>query len=175
MKLRPGHGWRTRPGCKTFVADRGAVRFDYPKDWVVAADNGVIHFHDHEPPADSCRLSMSYLRLPQIDWSGLKLPALLETGLSGEERRDETQGPIIEEQRGDLHLAWREISFVEPSQSAEARSRVCVARRRNLQCLITCDFWSVDLERCDAVWRTVLDTLELDEPIADPSRGPIVM
>jgi len=30
LGLRDGHDWSTRSGCKIFVADRGAVRFDYP-------------------------------------------------------------------------------------------------------------------------------------------------
>jgi hypothetical protein len=40
--------------------------------------------------------------------------------------------------------------------------------------LITFDFWAADVERCEAAWKTLLETLELDEFVADPKRGPLV-
>lgn len=172
--LQPGHGWSARPGCKIFVADQGVVRFDYPKDWIVVPDEDCINFYDEEPPdADSC-LAVSYLRLPQIDWSALPLRALLECALQEDERPIDALGPIREMQRLDLELAWREVSFTDPAQRREARSRTSIARRSNLQCLITFDFWAADLVPCEAAWDTVLDTLELGEFIRDPTRGPVV-
>src|SRR5947208_10282464 len=30
LTLQEDHTWRARPGCKIFVADRGALRLDYP-------------------------------------------------------------------------------------------------------------------------------------------------
>lgn len=174
LSLHSRHGWRARPGCKIFVADRGAVRFDYPQDWIVIPDEDSVKLYDKEPPSADSRLAVSYLRLPQIDWGGLELAALVEAGMRGDERPIHTWGRTRETQRGDLELAWREVGFVDPVENREARSRMCIARRSNLQCLITFDFWAADLERCEAVWGTVLETLELGEYIADPSRGPVV-
>jgi hypothetical protein len=77
-------------------------------------------------------------------------------------------------QRGDLQVAWREVSFLDPIEKRDARSRICVARRSPLQCLITFDFWAAHLEPCASAWNTVLETLELGESIADPTRGPLV-
>jgi hypothetical protein len=174
LKLRSGHGWRARPGHKIFVIDRGAVRFDYPQEWVVIPDEKSVTLHDREPPNDEVRLQVSYLRLPSIDWSGLSLASLVEAGMEGDERSIRTRGPIKEMRRDDLELAWREIGFVDSTENRDARSRLCIARRSNLQCLITFDFWATDLPRCDDVWNTILATLEMGEYVADPQRGRIV-
>lgn len=174
LRLQTGHGWRARPGCKIFVADRGAVRFDCPQHWVVRPDADSVKLYDKEPPDDDSRLAVSYLRLPPVDWSGLPVAALVETGMRADERPIDTWGPIREVRHGDLELAWREVSFLDPAEKREARSRMCIARRSTLQCLITFDFWAADLESCGAVWETVLETLELGEVIADPKRGPMV-
>ncbi len=174
VRLHSHHGWRARPGCKIFVADRGAVRFDYPQNWFVLRDEGCITLCDKEPPDDISRLSVSYQRLPPIDWSGLPIVALLEAAVPEDRRTTETSGPISDVTRGDLELAWREARFLDPSERREARSRMCIARRSSLQCLITFDFWATDLEQCQTVWDTVLETLELGEFIADPRRGPVV-
>jgi hypothetical protein len=174
MRLHSHHGWRARPGCKIFVADRGAVRFDYPQDWFILMDEDSVKLCDKEPPDDDCRLAVSFLRLPPVDWSGLHMRTLLEAGMRDDERPIETLGPICEVQRGDLELAWREVRFLDPGEKRQARSRMCIARRTTLQCLITFDFWEADLERCEAAWQTVLETLELGEFISDPTRGPLV-
>ena len=47
LRLKDGHGWSARPGCNVLVADRGAVRFDYPEGWVVVPDErGSLKLHD---------------------------------------------------------------------------------------------------------------------------------
>jgi hypothetical protein len=172
--LHARHGWRARPGCKIFVADHGAVRLDYPQEWTVAPDEGGVKFYDREPPDDSSRLEISYMRLPPVDWSGLSVATLVEAGLRGDERPSSMWGPIKETRRGDLELAWREVRFLDAIERRKARSRTCIARRSTLQCLITFDFWEADLEQCEGAWGTVLDTLELGEFIANPARGPLV-
>ena len=156
------------------MIDRGAVRFDYPQDWVVSPDDDSVKLYDKEPPDDDSVLAVSYVRLPPIDWSGLPVATLVETGLRGDERAIDTRGPMREARRGDLELAWREVCFLDSATKREARSRMCIARRSTLQCLITFDFWPADVERCEAAWETVLETLELGEFIGDATRGPVV-
>jgi hypothetical protein len=156
------------------LADRGAVRFDYPQDWIVSPDADSVTFYDKEPPADDSRLTLSVVRLPPVDWSGLPVAALVETGMRGDERPIDTWGPIREAQRAGLDLAWREVSFRDAAGEREARSRICVARHSTVQCLITFDFWAADLERCEAAWQTVLETLELGKFVADPKRRSVV-
>ena len=174
LKLRSRHGWRARSGCKIFAADRGAVRFDYPQDWVVSPDDDSVKLYDKEPPDDDSRLAVSYLRLPPVDWSGLPVAALVEAGMREEPRPIATWGPIREARRGDLELAWREVRFIDSAAKREAISRMCIARRSTLQCLITFDFWIEDHEQCEAAWEIVLETLELGEFIGDPTLGPVV-
>src|SRR5438034_6996661 len=147
LRLHSHHGWRARPGCKIFVADRGAVRFDYPQDWFVVPEEDSVKLCDKEPPGDDSRLTVSYLRLPPVDWSGLPVTALREAGMREDERLIDTWGPVSEMQRGDLQAAWREVSFLDPGEKREARSRICVARRPPIQCLITFDFWAAHLDR----------------------------
>jgi hypothetical protein len=173
ITLKPGHAWRARPGCTVFVAERGAVRFDYPRQWVAVPDETSISFYDGEPPDDDSRLTVSFMRLPATNWGALKMESLLESALQGGEPEG-TRGPIHVARCGDVDLAWRELSFIDAAQSREARSRTCVARQGTLQCLLTFDFWADDLGRCHEAWTTVLETLELDRPVADPRRGPMV-
>ena len=109
LKLPSRHGWRARAGCKIFVADRGAVRFDYPQDWFVSPDDESVKFYDQEPPDDDSRLEVSYVRLPPLDWSGLPVNSLVEAAMQGEERPIHARGPMKEARRGDLELAWRAV------------------------------------------------------------------
>lgn len=171
LKLRDDHTWRSKPGCKIFVAGRGAVRFDFPADWVVVPATDSIELYDKNPPDDDCRLAVSYLELPPIDWSGLPLRFLLEQANQGDPRPIHHRGEILESRRGNLEIAWRELQFVDPVCRREARSHFCLARKGKIQALITFDYWASDAERCLSVWNTVLETLELDEQYADPARG----
>jgi hypothetical protein len=174
MKLRDRHYWTAQPGCKVFVADRGAVRFDFPQEWVIVPGSDSINLHDKAPPDDDCVLAVSYLRLPPIDWSGLPLATLVEQTTKDDHRPIYEQGEIVELRRGDLEIAWRDMRFIDPGEKREALSRFCLARQRRVQALITFDFWETDAKRCQAVWDIVLKTLELDEYIQDPTVGRVV-
>jgi hypothetical protein len=174
LKLRDRHYWTAQPNCRVFVADRGAVRFDFPQDWVIVPDSDSIKLHDKPPPDDDCVLAVSYLRLPPIDWSGLSLVTLVEQTSKHDTRPVYQWDEIIEDRRGDLEIAWRQMRFIDPTEKREALSLFCLARRRQVQALITFDFWETDRQRCEAVWQTVLKSLELDEFIQDPTVGRVV-
>ena len=77
LKLQDTHGWKARPGCRIFVADKGAVRFDFPMHWIMEPTADCFQFHDRQPPNDDCRLAVSYQRLPAIDWSDAPLADML--------------------------------------------------------------------------------------------------
>lgn len=175
IRLQGGHGWSARPGCKVFVADRGAVRFDYPRKWLVRPDPDSIKFHDRKPPGDDCVIGFSYLRIPPIDWSGLPLARLVEEAIQGDERTIVAWDEMVTARRFDLELAWRQGHFTDARERRAALTRICLARRRTVQSLLTMDFWEADLERFGPVWDLVLETLELDEPVADPAIGPRIM
>jgi len=73
LKLKKNHGWKGKDGYRIFVADRGAIRFNFPQDWIVAPGDDSINFHDKQPPDDDCRLAVSCMRLPAIDWTARSL------------------------------------------------------------------------------------------------------
>jgi hypothetical protein len=54
-------------------------------------------------------------------------------------------------------------------------TRLCLARRLDVQALLTMDCWQQDEARFGPVWDLVLDTLVLAEPIQNPMLGPQVM
>jgi hypothetical protein len=172
LTLRGDHTWRAAPGCRIFVADRGAVRFDFPQDWVVIPDSDSIKLYDKAPPNDDCVLAVSYMRLPPMDWEGLPLASLVEAANKGDKRPIYEYGRIREQRKGALAIAWREMCFVDPAGKRDARSRFCLAREGQIQAMITFEFWADNAKKCSQVWDKVLETLRLGEKIEDPTRGP---
>ncbi len=178
--LKEGHSWKARTGYRIFVADRGAVRFDFPHDWIMRFDEDAVKFYDLEPPADTCTLAVSYRRFPAIDWRRLPVADLLRDAVKGDERPVFRRKKIVPVRRDDLVLAWTEFHFTDPREHREARSRFCLAFGENLtfrvciQCLITLDYWPEDAARLAPVWDEVLRSLELGAVIEDPTRGKTV-
>jgi hypothetical protein len=175
LPLHDRHTWRARPGCKIFVADRGALRFDYPQDWVMIPGENSFHFHDRQPPDDDIHMEVSLIRLPPADWSGLPLRNLITAAIDGDERDIRSRGEVQEARNGDVELAWTESIFIDKNNGGRgAHSRLCLARSENLQPLITMDFWTEDTARAADVWNTVLESLELGMLIEDPSLGSVL-
>ena len=83
------------------------------------------------------------------------------------------RGPIMRVNRGDLALAWVELRFIDGGSQRSARSRTCIASRGSVRCVITFDFWEDDAASCEETWAIVIGSLRLDEPIDNPSAGPI--
>lgn len=171
LKLKKKHHWRARPENRIFVADRGAVRFDFPRGWVIKLDGASVCLYDREPPDDDCRLEVSFTRLPPIDWSGLAVEQLLKTATEGDTRPVESRAAVVSVRRGALRLAWTELGFRDPVENRAAFSRVLVGLGNNVQCLITLDFWADDARRLAPVWDEVVRTLELGIHITDPTTG----
>src|SRR6266508_1580726 len=112
LRLPEGHGFKASRGNAIFIADRGAVRFEYPASWTMEPTDDALEFHDRPPPDDDCVLKFSLMRLnPQIDWSGVPLDSLLQDLLT--EGHDQTLvGKVKSRRRGDLRLAWLETSSI---------------------------------------------------------------
>jgi hypothetical protein len=174
LELKKSHGWKANPGHKIFVGDRGAIRLDYPEDWVVIPDDDSIKFYDKQPPDDDCCLAVSYMRLPPVDLSGLPVSSMLKVAMEGDSRPIYSRSEIHHVKREDLELAWVELAFIDPLQQRDCRSRMCLGRGSDIQPLITMEFWEDDRERCATVWDDVLDSLQLGVYIDDPTRGPVV-
>jgi hypothetical protein len=90
-------------------------------------------------------LSPTTTGLPR-DRSCLSLSGTLES----EERSFLAIDPVIEETKIDIGLAWVQGTFIDPRINREAYARLCIARKAEIQALITFDFWSSDLAACDA-------------------------
>lgn len=172
LKLKKNHTWTAKPGHSVLVLDRGAVRFNIPSKWVVEPDADSMKIYDRKPPDDDCRLEVSYLRLAPIDWSALPVTQLVEAATDEDERPIHTRGPVQSVRRGSMDLAWREMQFVDPVEQREAFSRLCIARKGVIQALVTFEYWASDGSRGRSVWNTVLDTIELNDYISDPTQGP---
>jgi hypothetical protein len=163
-KLEANHKWTAKPGCQIFVADWGAVRFDIPQGWVPVPSELSVKVCDREPPHDDCALEFSVTHLAPIDWSGLSLAYLLKASASDEQRGTITwRGEVVEEQRGDLEIAWKALRWLDVTAGREACSFTALARRNHTQALVTLDYWRDDEGRFGNVWRDVLDTLAVGE------------
>jgi len=164
FKLRDGEspgGWTAKPGNNVFAADRGAVRFEYPQNWIVEpAKDGSIHFYDKQPPDDDCTLAMSVMYLnDEIDWSGLPLNLMIRDMARRDKRPVLELGDVVEIRRERLYAAWTEVKFMDPKESREAFSRMCLAKWSNVQTLITFDYWLADAEKMIPVWDNVMESL----------------
>jgi hypothetical protein len=171
--LGENHAWKAKPGYKIFVADRGAVRFDFPQDWIVLPGSDSIKFHDRTPPDDTCVLQVSVIHLPAgVDWSALPLTQLVIAALKGDDQNASSRGEIVQARRRDLEYAWIERRRLDPGENREAVGRLCLARGSNIQALITFDYWPEDAGRFGPVWDEVLRSLRLGEYVVDPGRLP---
>lgn len=175
LPLRPDHAWKALPGCKVFVADRGAVRLDIPEDWILLpTETGSIRFHDRKPPADSFRLELSVLHLnPQVDWpaTGLPLVELLEDLQSEKDADDIHKGSVEELKRPGLHLAWAENHYRDPEDGRLIHSRVGIGHHKLVQVILTFDYYASLAWKGSAIWADLIKSMVLDQKIDDPTRG----
>src|SRR5947199_8853728 len=100
LTLQEDHTWRARPGCKIFVADRGALRLAYPEDWVVIPGENSINFHDRQPPDDDIHMEVAIMRFPPIDWSGLPRRDLILVAIQGHAGDIRRRGGLQEGRNG---------------------------------------------------------------------------
>lgn len=170
-RLAPDHGWRAAPNHRLLVLDAGAVRLEFPDAWVIHRDDDSVKLHDKEPPDDECVLAVSYHRWPSAG-NGLAVGSLVRSALERDSRSVAIEGQVLEETRMDIALAWAQARYIEPGTHREACTRLCLARKSEVQALLTFDFWASDLARCDVHWMKFLATLELAQWIDDPLHGP---
>lgn len=172
LALRRDHTWTAKPGCKIFVGDRGAIRFDYPEDWCVIPGETSVSFYDRQPPDDEIHLEVSIMRLPPVDLSGLPVRDMIPAAIYGDTRDIQSRGEIQELHNGDVELAWIESEFIDHQlEPRRCYSRLCLARSGLIQPLITMEYWPEDTERATRAWDDLLDSLELGMQIEDPTRG----
>lgn len=172
-KLPHRHSWKARPGNSIFVADRGAMQFEYPSDWICEPqEGGSIRFFDREEADADIRLEVSLIYVPPIDWSGLSLVQLLEDTVVSQDTRGLTwREPYQEMKRATLEAAWLEVGFTDSEEHRAACSRLCMARGPGAYGFITMEFWTDDADGARGVWDVVLETLKLN----GQNRGRLTM
>ena len=178
FNLSDRHRWEAKPGNRIFVADKGAVRFEIPGDWIVKPNKKSIKFFDGKPPNDDIRLEVSVIYLATysvtVDWSQLPLGQLLKNVT------DDSMDNVIEAgepsglKLGNVEIAWRQMELMDPGEKRPSYSRMCLAReaRAGIQAFITIDYWPEDADRAVPVWNDVLGTLRMGEYIENPFLGP---
>lgn len=173
LRLKQGHGWKAKPGYQIFVADRGLVRFDVPRGWVLEAEDNTFKFHDRQPPDDNCVLQATIMRLPpDIALYRIPLAQMLSEALAGVHAEVLSAGDIVHITRPDLELAWTEHRLMDPGEHREACSRSCLVRGAGVQVFITLDYWPEDARRLAPAWDELLRSLRLGEYVDDPTQGP---
>ena len=185
IRMQPNHGWKTqKEGYKIFVADRGAVRFEFPGNWELSPPKGnrrSFQMYDGKPPNDNIRLEVSHFYLPgfnergqPIDWKGLPLAQMIDDVTRDRSREQTRRGQTFAIQFPGLEMAWLETEFMDPGEKRPAHTRICLARGGGVQALITMDFWPEDGATARGVWNDVVSSLKLGQYIESPSRGPDV-
>src|SRR2546428_9276509 len=103
FELKRNHGWKARAGYAICVLDRGAVRFEFPREWVVKQQPDSVQIHDCEPPDDNCVLGVSHFPVPG-DASDMPLGELVTATVAGGEREIVERKEAGANQPGDLEL-----------------------------------------------------------------------
>jgi len=170
LHLQSGHSWTATPGCRILLVDSGAVRFDYPSDWVVRATPKYVFVIDRYPPNDQCLLAVSWRRIP-IRALAISPAALLDRLAPMETRPADRRGETIRLFRPPLEAAWTETRFVEPLYGGDVCTRMCVARADCTQAVMLLDYRSGMEPLVDAVWKIILDSLAVGEYVEDPQTG----
>ncbi len=191
FNLPENHGWTAKPGNKVFIADRGALRFEIPQDWLVEPSRKSIKFRDGKPPDDTMGLEVTIFYAGygmNIDWSTLPLHQLIKDvtsddaparrGRASRRRRrgldDTKRGSPITVKLGNLEMAWIESEFFDPGEKRPAHSLQAITRdpQKSIHALLTMSYWPEDTERAKSVWNDVLGTLKMGEHFDSPLRGP---
>ena len=170
LPLDKNHNWSATPGFRIAVLDRGAIRFEFPQDWICVPDQESVKFYDRVPPHDNCRLSASRQRLPD-GAERMSLTQLINAAAEGDTRSLTQTAPATHVKRGSLELAWAAMKFMEPQVNREAFSCFCFARGNGVYALITFEYWEDDSDSFTPIWTHVLDTLTLGEFVVDPASG----
>jgi len=170
LSLKKDHGWTASPGFRIAAIDRGAIRFEFPRDWICIPEEDSVKFYDCNPPADNCRLAVSNQRRLEIA-NRVPLDELL-TALAHDDLRGlHRTMEVVHQRKHSLELAWVEFQFNDSQLKHDARSRFCVARGSGICALVTFEFWQDDIDQFEPVWEHLMKTITLGEFILDPTSG----
>ncbi len=172
LELKPDHHWDSPEGYKIFVLDRGSVRLNVPRNWILEPQEKSFKFLDKKSPDDDCCLEVSFNRLPPNDWSLFPLKSTLRKVVDQDSRDVIDKGEIITVKRQTARIVWTEIKFIDTqAEPREAFSRICIGIGSNVQCLVTFDFWADQAEPLIPIWDEAMRSLTLGLYIRDPRTG----
>ncbi len=172
-KLQANHGWRATPGYRLCVLGAGQMQFEFPQDWHLEPKEMSIKVTDKRPPDDDCVLEVSSMKFPPLKPERPSLTILLQQAIM-EQGHMLDSNQIVTAPRQDAQIVWGEYREIDSKENREAVWRIALCHAGTVYGLITFGFWPEDWERCDPLWHHVLNTLILDRPISDPTRGPIL-
>lgn len=159
-RLPADHGWSARPGHKIFVADRGALRFDFPEDWSIEpGDDGSVRLRNRPEPDDDCTLDVSVLRAPIPLSDRPPLDDLLRGIGSSLEPLWQSEPHVAE--RPGAEYAWTETRYVDEDTEREAFSYSCIARGGVVHAVLTMTLWTDDVAWVRPIWDDVLETMQV--------------
>lgn len=170
----PNKGWRTRPGYKVMLANRGDARFDFPGSWVVKmpGEQCDVELRDKPFPEDNCLIQVSiFTHPPGIDWQALPIETLARDADRDDDPDTLWRSGWHHVTRPGAELVWAERHFVDEREKREARSRQCFARGPRSHALITMSYWPEHETRFRPVWDELLRTLTLGVYVRDPYLG----
>jgi hypothetical protein len=194
LPLPAKHQWKAKEGYQIFVADAGAVRFEFPHGWVIRHNKkDTITFHNKPQPDDEARISLTIFRLPMIPatwWKDLPMEKLMRDAVSKRDPREkaadikageavdpnnddaakddiDAQTPSFEiQRRHGMELGWMEKRpWKDPENGKMIRCHQVLARGRRTQILITFDFYQDTGDRFVPVWEHLLKSLRLEAPV----------
>src|SRR5437763_7645206 len=121
LRLKDRHGWKSKPGYGICVLDRGAIRFDYPADWNVSADEDSLKVRDRPEPDDNCVLAVSHMHLPAEPADRVPLRQLVQVSVDTDGRGVLERKRVVDLPGADgVGVAWGEVRRVDPQATREA-------------------------------------------------------
>lgn len=173
LRLNPNHRWKSKPGYKICVIDRGAVRFDYPEDWIVQPSDHSLHLHDMPPSNESCDMGVSVFHMPPDFAREIDIDDMLRKSLRDGDRTPYEESEMASISRDGMDIVWLEQRYKDADSGRDARFRTALARETCV-CIITMNYWAAKAATLEPVWDEVLRSLTMGMRIADPTMGPVV-
>ena len=182
IHLPKNHGWRTsKRGNSVFVADRGAVQFEFPRPWIIEpTDWGSIMLRDHPHPNENVRIEVSLIQLynadgvpirktgAPVDW-GIPLIHMYLKMVQNDPRDIIERGKLNEANSPEFEAVWQQIAYMDTEVCREIHSRTCFARANGVVAILTLDFWTEYSSTAYRVWREMMGTLKVGDYISDPT------
>ena len=164
-------GRMSRPSEKILILDRGVVELAFPREWTVKTNpSGYLELVD---PTDSCKLEVSYLKVPSLGPDSPKVSDLLGQVLTGCTDVCSPE-PIATQERGSLRLAWTTYTYEAPDaergQTRKAFGRWMIGSNGTVFVLLTYYYWADDASWAVLAWERMAGTLRVEGKVTPASR-----